>query len=57
MMVCEIMETSAGVSPARAACSSCTAQASLVGSGTPSISIPVSLVKIGKMCSSKLSLK
>ena len=55
--VCDIIETSAGAMPARAACCSCTSQASPVGSAIDSTSMPVASVNAGKTCSSKESLK
>jgi hypothetical protein len=57
MATWDIMETSAGALPARAACSSWTSQASPVGSATDSTAMPVARVNSGKMCLSNESLK
>jgi hypothetical protein len=54
---CDIIETSAGAWPARAAVSSCTSQAMPVGAAIDSTAMPVSSVKRGKTWASKLSWK
>ena len=52
-----IIDTSAVGCPALTAASSCTSQASTVGSATDSIATPVAAVKSGKMFASNESLK
>ncbi len=57
MATWDIIETSAGACFALAACESWTSHASPVGSEMDSTSMPVALVKSGKMCWSKDSWK